>query len=413
MARPSFFLISSLLLNAALFAALLHLLLRTGAAAVLPAAAALALSAAVPAMHAGSSGAPADFLPLHPLSRFRGVPTRMVMYDDLDAAAVAATEPMRWGGRGAVAFVSGNEWMVDFMLNEMLHMAQHAVPFSMLWVPLDEGAVSRLRASGNGSAYAGVSKSGRFVGHRSDFRNREYNSMSLFKWEFSLQLLERGYDVFMLDPDLVIKRNPLPYIETLGDCDFYSSLDSVDFEPTGPAVREKGGYVCHDKKIADNYYNTGGVFMRARPRTIAWLRGYFAWASSEFASGSTDDDQVLFNRYVNDHHVMRMTDVLGKTASTGAYTSRQVMSNGCLAYAARREGAIAAADVTSENLTAVTMYPLNPYLFPNSRHVDSLTDKILHRPYWWHANWVHGGGKQGMIAARGDWLVPAVATTSL
>ena len=110
---------------------------------------------------------------------------------------------------------------------------------------------------------------------------------------------------------------------------------------------------------------------------------------------------------------MRMTDVLGKTASTGAYTSRQVMSNGCLAYAARREGAIAAADVTSENLTAVTMYPLNPYLFPNSRHVDSLTDKILHRPYWWHANWVHGGGKQGMIAARGDWLVPAVATTSL
>lgn len=329
-----------------------------------------------------------------PLRVTRALSTGLTSIDNLDAASAAAAEPTRWGGPGAVAFVSGNEWMVDFMLNEMLHMSLQAVPLHMLWVPLDAGALARLRAYGNGTAYAGEALSGRFTGARSDFRNDAYNAMSLFKWEFSMKLLERGYDVFMLDPDLAIKRNPLPYIETLGDCDFYLSLDSVDYDPTGPEVRSRGGYVAHDPKIADNYYNTGVVYMRARPRTVAFLRAYLAWANEKVVSGSRDDDQALFNLYVTEMHSLQQA-----SASKGEYTAARVMANGCLDYRRRSNDTIAAAD------TVASMYPLNPFLFVNSRHIDSLPDRILHRPFMWHANWAHGGQKQPMLADRGDWLL--------
>ena len=67
--------------------------------------------------------------------------------------------------RGVVC-IFGNLWMVDFMLNEMVHLAQHAVPWRVLWVPLDTGALERLNKYGNGSVYTAVAASGRFTGLR-------------------------------------------------------------------------------------------------------------------------------------------------------------------------------------------------------------------------------------------------------
>ena len=280
------------------------------------------------------------------------------------------------------------------MLNEMVHMALHAVPFRLLWVPLDRDALERLSALGNGSAYTGEATSGRFSGSRSDFRQGGYSAMSQYKWEFTLKLLEIGYDVLVLDPDLVLKRNPLPYFETLGDCDIFSSLDAVDMEPSGENVRQAGGYVCHDKKMALNYYNTGGTLLRARPRAVAWLRGYVEWAAAQIRGGNGDDDQALFNKYINDLHALRTEQ------PTGHYTAAAVMNNGCLEYK-RTDG-----DVSWLEETVASFYPLNPWMFLPSKHVTGLRlpDRILHRPYWWHANWVHGGDKQPLIANQGDWL---------
>ena len=40
------------------------------------------------------------------------LPEGLPMFDDLRAAAAASAENMRWGGKGVVSFVSGNEAMV-------------------------------------------------------------------------------------------------------------------------------------------------------------------------------------------------------------------------------------------------------------------------------------------------------------
>lgn len=60
--------------------------------------------------------------------------------------------------------------MVKFMLNEMRHIARHPVPFSVLWVPLDNDGLARLEREGNGTVYDKIAKDGRFSGGRSNFR---------------------------------------------------------------------------------------------------------------------------------------------------------------------------------------------------------------------------------------------------
>ena len=40
--------------------------------------------------------------------------------------------------------------------------------------------------------------------------------MALVKWDISISLLELGYDVLLLDPDLVLLRNPIPYFVSAG-----------------------------------------------------------------------------------------------------------------------------------------------------------------------------------------------------
>ena len=186
--------------------------------------------------------------------------------------------------------------MVKFMLNEQLHIARQPVPFKVLWVPYDKGALDRLAAEGTGTVYSGVAASGRFDGARSDFRQAKYNELSLVKWELSLELIKLGYDVLLLDPDLVILRNPLPYLETVGDCDLSFQMDS-HFDPHGDSVRHAGGYALFDTDVTiPNFYNTGGFMLRSRPRTRVFLEAVIANGKAEHAKGSPLDDQGLFNR---------------------------------------------------------------------------------------------------------------------
>lgn len=226
-------------------------------------------------------------------------PRRGSRFSDLETAAIDVAEPVRWGGKGVVAFVSGNHAMAPFMLNEMMHVARQAVPFRVLWVPLDMKALHELLECGNGTIYDGIATTGEFSPDRSDFREPEYNRMAMVKWDVSIQLLGLGYDVLLLDPDLVILRNPIPYFETLGVCDLNMQLDSL-IDPTADNVLANGGFSFQREGFA-NYYNTGGVLMRAGAggatrRVLRWLRGFRDFAESEYAHGSQLDDQALFNR---------------------------------------------------------------------------------------------------------------------
>lgn len=180
-------------------------------------------------------------------------------YADLAAAAGSVAEPMRWG-TNVVSFVSGNNAMVKFMLNEMLHIAKHQVPFSILWVPLDNEALARLERQGNGTVWDKIATEGKYGAGRSNFREKAYNEMALVKWDISIALLELGYDVLLLDPDLVLLRNPLPYFETLGRCDISIQMDSL-IDPSHDIVLSQGGYSFREEGF-DNFFNTGGILMR-------------------------------------------------------------------------------------------------------------------------------------------------------
>lgn len=217
----------------------------------------------------------------------------------METAAARAAESVRWGGRGVVAFVSGNAAMVPFMLNEMVHIARLPVPFKVLWVPLDMEGLLRLVESGNGTVYDGIARTGQFGAMRSDFREADYNRMAMVKWDVAIELLELGYDVLILDPDLAILRNPIPYFETLGVCDLSMQLDSL-MDPTYENVLARGGFAFRREGF-DNYYNTGGVLIRAGAggasgRVLPWLRLFRSFAQAEYAHGSDLDDQALFNR---------------------------------------------------------------------------------------------------------------------
>lgn len=201
---------------------------------------------------------------------------------------------MRWGGKGVVTFVSGNRAMGKFQLNEMLHIARHQVPFSVMWVPLDPEGLEKLEKQGNGTVYDAIATDGRFTGERSNFRQVDYNRMALVKWELSIAIMELGYDVFLLDPDIVPLRNPLPYFETLGACDMYFQLDT-SIMPTGDNVKSQGGYPLPVDGL-EQFFNTGGILMRASERTLAFLRKYHAHATAEYAGGTQYDDQGIFNR---------------------------------------------------------------------------------------------------------------------
>ena len=314
-------------------------------------------------------------------------------YSSLDAAAAKVAEPMRWG-RSLVPFVSGNNAMVKFMLNEMLHISRHPVPFSILWIPLDGDALTNLASNGNGTVYDGIAQEGHFSGTRSDFSRGAYNSMALMKWNISLSLLDLGYDVLLLDPDLVILRNPLPYFETIAACDISIQLDST-MDPTGDNIVSTGGYSLRLEGL-DNQYNTGGILMRGgkNGRAAAWVQSFYSWALSQYEAGSTRDDQGLFNRFVADQHLQR----IGNDPSSGQYALNRILNNECYEY------------TSTSNLqeTAVTIWPLNPFMFAPRPHITErhLPKRIAHRPFWWHANWcVTDTEKVEFIKGEGDWLV--------
>lgn len=332
-------------------------------------------------------------LPQHRLNRStvhiwerRAAPTRGVTtLASLSIAAAHMAEPMRWGGKGVVPFVSGNDAMVEFMLNEMLHVARHAVPFNILWVPLDAAALSRLEKDGHGTVWDGIAKEGKFSGKRSDFRKGDYNKLALIKWDIAISLLDLGYDVLLLDPDLVLHRNPLPYFETLGTCDISIQLDST-MDPTRENIMRNGL----------SNFNTGGILMRSFPRLISWVKDFHNFAEAQYKDGAQIDDQALFNRFVGRQHALLLDT--SSHESPGNYTIKQVMQNDCLRFYKN----------AGNGSEAVSIYPLSPYMFLPRPGLQTLRlpQRITHRAFWWHANYAASiGGKLRAIKAEGDWLL--------
>lgn len=161
-------------------------------------------------------------------------------------------------------------------------------------------------------------------------RRHDCSHPSCARAQVALELLDLGFDVLLLDPDLALLRNPLPYFETLPACDMFVSIDS-NSEPTMSHVVQNGGFAVPggvEGVNFNNFFNTGVIMFRTSPRVRAWVRAYVAHAAGEYTRGSNIEDQGLFNRYLHSAHVLRFGEV-GYT-SPGQYVFDAVMSNRCI-----------------------------------------------------------------------------------
>lgn len=137
------------------------------------------------------------------------------------------------GGRvHAVAITSGNKAMNKMIRNwaTAVRQVRPALPFVV--AGLDKEGHDELAQAGYVNLYVDDSAHRSFGSTSSFYGDSKYADMSAFKWRWAADLLDRGVPVLLADPDVVILRNPVSYVDTLPACDVYMQMD-VDWVTTG------------------------------------------------------------------------------------------------------------------------------------------------------------------------------------
>eukprot|EP00667_Euglena_gracilis_P013838 EG_transcript_14299 len=103
---------------------------------------------------------------------------------------------------------------------------------------------------------------------QTSFRTKWYNQIVRYKWQIVVDVLRSGRPLLLSDVDIHWRRNPLPYLATLPQCDLYFGTDmrdlSVDLNTSSYALTPPfpgDGFT--------NWVNTGFMLMRPRPAVIA------------------------------------------------------------------------------------------------------------------------------------------------
>ena len=167
----------------------------------------------------------------------------------LEAVLAALETPGGGGGSGSsgsrglavLALTSGNRAMNALLRNWAAAARALEPPLAQLAAPLDRQGLAELAAAGGVNLYADEAALARFGPGSSYYGDGDYAEMSAYKWALAAQLLARGARVLLADPDVVLLRNPVPYIATLPRCDVYMQMD-VDWVTTGAEVRRRNSW---------------------------------------------------------------------------------------------------------------------------------------------------------------------------
>ena len=133
-----------------------------------------------------------------------------------------------------------------------------------------------------------------FSADKQSFRSKEYNKIVGHKFHLVLDVLKRGYDVFLIDVDVVLLKHPLSFIMDLASCDMtvtlesFDSLKLMDINPT-----RFGGWP--DFKL---FINTGVLLWRSTPKTIALIEEFL---TPRWRRPNSGDDQNEFNKFMLAH----------------------------------------------------------------------------------------------------------------
>lgn len=113
---------------------------------------------------------------------------------------------------GAVVLVVGNRAMNDMLENWVIAASAVQPPLKFIVLPLDAEGYDDLLRRRVPNVVRDEKAWSMFSANGSSFGGAGYYAMSKYKWHATLELLRDGIDVLMTDPDIVLLRNPLPYI---------------------------------------------------------------------------------------------------------------------------------------------------------------------------------------------------------
>jgi hypothetical protein len=306
------------------------------------------------------------------------------------------------------------------------------MPFPLLHVPLDDELFDGFSAKAQQSEREERARKGekgvyfaessfhvldlpkmrsRFGPAESAFRESKYNEMALAKWELAAGFQEAGYDVLVIDPDVVLLRSPIGFFETLPLCDAYFHLDTkTEFDED--AFRRAGGYAKSDEGVT-NFFNTGFMLLRGSEGGRRMVKSFVEFAKGYYGENAGEralDDQNVFVHWVEE---MYRYDA-GSGVADGEYAAGRLKCNECVEYM-RRERAGLRAGRTREGQregqiagprAEFSIYPLTPAIFPN-RPIYEETEqhkKVNMLPFMVHVNWIQGlEKKKKWIQERAMW----------
>jgi hypothetical protein len=279
----------------------------------------------------------------------------------------------------AVAFVEVNAGFLPMLDNFLAYLDRLQPPMkNILFLALDPVAFADLQARGVRAIIDSDARSvtGNFSQGEQRFRAPGYNKIVLHKWFAANRALQLGFDVFVLDVDVILARNPMLYLVDAPMCDLFVSVEkTAKALGTGP-----------DKFSAAHeaiWINTGVLFWRStaasRLAVVSFLdpksrlKGY--------------DDQYEFNRFMMDRH--NRSD----QAAHGGYWVDTLpalqRSRECVTYG---------------NLT---VHILSPFLFgtwPQLFGAKFMNISYI-TPFTLHFNWLSGlSEKRGAMQSVGLWL---------
>ena len=324
-------------------------------------------------------------------------PTVSKSYEEaIDLASMCTSS-----NRKLIAFTSGNLAIHRFMINLQLLIQKLHNPFPLIHVPLDEKCLSTLTSLSNISLNIldiGKMKN-TFPSDGAEFRQKAYNQMALVKWKLALEFLKLGVDVLVLDPDIVLLRNPIPYFDTIPPCDMSFQIDSFT-NYSSNFIKAHGGYSFEDlgNYHIDNFYNTGFILHRSNLRTISHITEYLKHAESEYEHGANVDDQNIWNHWMQDNMHYANVGINSPLTERGQYAYAKIVNGECFEYVRNSN---------SSNI-AISINALTPALFPSRPQLFEVKqlDELLMRPFMWHANWLFGlESKERLIRENNQWLV--------
>lgn len=293
------------------------------------------------------------------------------------AEAVAATKHPRLN---LATFIQGNAGFHPLTKNwiALVRRMTPALPYFV--VALDAQELENVKALG-----APVLRETRkqYDSAPSSYRQGGYNLMTMNKWGVTRDILAMGVNAFMVDPDIAMLRNPLPYFETLPTCDYITMMEGDSIDGRADEVIASGGFAQKAYDIVyDNLMNTGYSLYRSTERMRAVLDEFEAYVGGG-AGHMGVEDQTIWANFIRERFEIKGAPRSADNGARGRAVVDAILQGRCIEYV--RPGDAAQAVV-------FTFHPLNPHMFMNRPAHDTrkLQEKVLERPFAVHYNYLVG-----------------------